>query len=264
METRENIEPVETEEIKVDDHDVKVEQLPDGSIQVFIPDSIQGEAREDLIKAITPKSKVISSYYRKHQLLNQDKEAFEKYAADFKEGKITDEPKAPDQPAQAGDDPIWKTLGLKSEDELTDFIVDHPKEFADAQREQIRKEVLAATKADHEKLKAELEQGQTIKALETTITSAGYQPQDVKAFAKFHEMPFGEKAFELYRLKYADKSDPVVQARLASQAKQVTYIDTSQRSIRPSTINDANDIKNLADDDLTIVTQQLIDRASGS
>lgn len=229
--------PVETETLTVDGKDVTIERSGDDTIEVKLPEGLDPAEKAEFIKKVETGSKLVGSYYRKLQETNEKLQSLEAREKALEEReKALGTKTSPD----TGDiDPVWKRLGLESEDDEEDFAVDNPakyrKALADYLKQTARQEALKEIEQRDTKTKQELQE----QVLSQRITAAGADPQDVKAFAKYYDIPFGEKAFELYAKHNSLKTDPIVDAKIEAQRKQVRWIDSGTQHDIAGLINKA-------------------------
>lgn len=262
----------ETEEVEHDGETYQVATLNDGKLVIEVPKGLDDEGTEQFVSAIQEKSKTVGSYYKKLQELKQEQQnpAWIKFKQAYDNGEIKDEDtpnkeKTAGEPAenQPKEEPIWKYLGLNGEDELEDYVADYPLEYAKALEKRAKEAIatnvqaeLAKRDADTNRLAAEI-------AMESAIKSAGHDPAEVRAYAKFNSMPYGERAYELYRLEHAPKIDPVIEARIKAQREQVTFIDRGTRSRVYQNDLDTTDLRSLSREQLEARRKHFASLASG-
>ncbi|MCB5259331.1 MAG: hypothetical protein LHW48_02505 [Candidatus Cloacimonetes bacterium] len=226
--TAEETMPVETEKLTVDGKDVTIERSVDNAIEVKLPEGLDDAEKAEFIKKVETGSKLVGSYYRKLQETNERIKSLEERekALDEREKKLT----AKTSTDTGEIDPVWKRLGLRSEEDEEDFAIDNPakyqKALADYLKATARQEALLELEQRERKTRAELQE----QLLAQRITAAGADPQDVKAFANYYDIPFGEKAFELYSKQNSLKTDPIIDAQIKAQRKQVRWIDPGDRT----------------------------------
>lgn len=219
--------PVETETLTVDGKDVTIEKSSDDTIEVKLPEGLDNAEKAEFIKKVETGSKLVGSYYRKLQETNEKLKSLEE-----REKLLEEREKAlgtKTSPDTGEIDPVWKRLGLESEADEEDFAADNHVKYQKA---------LAAYLKDTAKAEAikELEQRETQSKAEfqeqiltQRITAAGADPQDVKAFAKYYGLQFGERAFELYAKHHSLKADPIIDAQIEAQRMQVRWIEPGTR-----------------------------------
>ncbi len=219
--------PVETETLTVDGKDVTIERSGDDTIEVKLPEGLDNAEKAEFIKKVETGSKLVGTYYRKLQETNEKLQSIE-----AREKALEEREKAlgtKTSPDTGEIDPVWKRLGLESEDDEEDFAVDNPvkyrKALADYLKQTARQEALKEIEQRDTKTKQELQE----QVLSQRITAAGADPQDVKAFAKYYDIPFGEKAFELYARQNSLKTDPIIDAQIEAQRKQVRWIEPGEK-----------------------------------
>jgi hypothetical protein len=254
----------ETEQIDVDEKPVTVNTLSNGKIEVEVPEGLTPEAREKFISDVKEKSKTVGSYYRKLEELNVEKQdpAWIAFKEAYERGE--DSTKAADPAvAQPTEKTLLEELGLTSKEQLTDYIVDNSFDYAEAidrrakeAAKRVTTETMEQDRVNGIRRAAELK-------LETEITTAGFDPKEVKAYARFlGSAEVTPAVFEAYRLKHAPKTDPVVQARLKAHEDQVQYIDigSGRNNLRAGKL-DQKAFEKLSDDDLAKTKTQLMDIA---
>ena len=218
-----NNQAVETEEIEVDGTPVVVEKTGE-TIQVRIPEGLSEEQKEKLRKELEKGhvSKLAGTYYRKLQEINEQRREFEEFR------KKDSEPKQPEKKAseQNSQEPLWKFLGLQSQDEVADYAADNPTLYEEKVRDYYTKQVDAVVEARVAKSQAAMTETLQQQILETKIAAAGYDPSEVRAFAKFYDIPFSEKTLSLYVSARADKTNPVFAAQANAQKNAINFIET--------------------------------------
>jgi len=221
-------QPVETEEIVVNDTPVIVEQSVNDTITVKIPSDLSDEAKEELRKSIEEGnvSKLVAAWNRKNQLKNEEMAEIERIKAE-----LTAPPKTEEKPKQetSTQTPLWKRLNLQSEADLEDWAIDHPEEYhreiaRDTAEQQIA-EHRAQLENEWDARLAQLKQEQTRTQTQAQITASGYDPLEVEAFARMYGVTDLGKAFTLYQRVHQDKSDPVLRAQKEAQSKQINFIE---------------------------------------
>jgi len=220
--------PVETETLTVDGKDVTIERSGDDTIEVKLPEGLDNAEKAEFIKKVETGSKLVGTYYRKLQETNEKLQSIE-----AREKALEEREKAlgtnPTSNSTGEIDPVWKRLGLESEADEEDFAIDNPakyqKALASYLKETARQEALKEIEQRDTKTKQELQE----QVLSQRITAAGADPQDVKAFAKYYDIPFGEKAFELYAKHHSLKTDPIIDAQIEAQRKQVRWIEPGEK-----------------------------------
>lgn len=244
-------QPVETEEIVVNDTPVIVEQSVNDTITVKIPSDLSDEAKEELRKSIEEGnvSKIVAAWNRKNQLKNEELREIERIKAE-----LTAPPKHEEKPKQAesAHEPLWKKLGLQSEVDLEDWAIDHPVEYQRAVAQDTTDQHLAAHKA---KLDAEMEARLTLlraeqsrQAVQQSITQSGHDPLEVEAFARMYGISDLGKAFTLYQRTHADKTDPVLRAQKEAQSKQINFIE--QQHFRRKSPPTPQELASMTDEEL--------------
>lgn len=223
-------QPVETEEISVNDTPITIERQADDTLTVKLPEGLTDEAKETLRSTIETGevSNLVKAWHRKNQELNQAKAEWEAIKA-----KLQEPPETKEQPKQdtKTPDPLWKQLGLESEADLDDYAVDHPAEYSKhIAQDTTRRELAEYQRKLDEQLQTQLTKQKTEfehKSLIQSITAQGIDPLDIQAFAMSYGMPFSEKAFNLYQQLHRDKSNPVLMAQKEAQTKQINFIEQS-------------------------------------
>ena len=244
-------QPVETEEIVVNDTPVIVEQSVNDTITVKIPSDLSDEAKEELRKSIEEGnvSKLVAAWNRKNQLKNEEMAEIERIKAE-----LTAPPKTEEKPKQetSTQTPLWKRLNLKSEADLEDWAIDHPEEYHREIARDTAEQQIAEHRAQLEKewdaRLAQLKQEQTRTQTQAQITASGYDPLEVEAFARMYGVTDLGKAFTLYQRVHQDKSDPVLRAQKEAQSKQINFIE--QQHYRRKTAPTAEEIASMTDEEL--------------
>lgn len=250
--TKQEIRPVETEEISVNDTPITIERQADDTLTVKLPTGLDDTAKEELRKSIETGnvSKLVAAWNRKNQILNEEKAELEKLKADLANPKPKEE--KPTQDTGTQPEPLWKRLGLETEVDLEDWAADHPAEYTRAlAQDEARKTLEAHTKkveAEMEAKLAKLKQEQSIQTLTQQIASQGYDPLEVQAFAKMNAITDLSKAFSLYQKLHADKSDPVLRARAEAQTKQINFIEQQHYRVKANPTE--AELKNMTDEEL--------------
>lgn len=240
--------PVETETLTVDGKDVTIERSGDDTIEVKLPEGLDNAEKAEFIKKVETGSKLVGTYYRKLQETNEKLQSLE-----AREKALEEREKAlgtnPTSNSTGEIDPVWKRLGLESEADEEDFAIDNPakyqKALASYLKETARQEALKEIEQRDTKTKQELQE----QVLSQRITAAGADPQDVKAFAKYYDIPFGEKAFELYARQNSLKTDPIIDAQIEAQRKQVRWIEPGTRQDIPHLVQKARTNPNALTDE---------------
>lgn len=262
----------ETEEVEHNGETYQVATLTDGKLVIEVPKGLDEEEAEKFVSAIQEKSKTVGSYYKKLQELRQEQQnpAWIKFKEAYEKGELTDEDtpakeKTAGEPAenQPTEEPIWKYLGLKSEDDLEDYIADYPLKYAKALEQRSKEAVAANVQAELKRAEDEVNRKAAEIALESTIKGAGHDPAEVRAYARFNSMPYGERAYELYRLEHAPKVDPVIEARIKAQREQVTFIDRGTRSRVFQSDLDTTDLRSLTREQLEARRKHFTSLATG-
>lgn len=215
--------PVETETLNVNGKDVTIERSSDDTIEVKLPEGLDEAEKAEFINKVETGSRLVGSYYRKLQETNEKLKSLEEREKSLEEREKALAAKP--SPKTGEIEPVWKRLGLDSEESEEDFAIDNPAKYQKALTAYLKdtamQEALREIEQRETKTKAEMQE----QVLAQRITAAGADPQDVKAFARYYGMPFGEKAFELYSKQNALKTDPVIDAQINAQRRQVKWID---------------------------------------
>lgn len=230
--------PVETETLTVDGKDVTIEKSSNDTIEVKLPEGLDPAEKAEFIQKVETGSKLVGSYYRKLQETNEKLKSLEE-----REKLLKEREKAlgttPTSKSTGEIEPVWKRLGLGSEEDEEDFAADnlakYQKALAEYLKETARQEALKEIEQRENQSKAEFQE----QVLSQRITAAGADPQDVKAFAKYYGLQFGDKAFELYAKHHSLKTDPIIDAQIEAQRKQVRWIDSGTEHDIAGLINKA-------------------------
>ena len=137
--------------------------------------------------------------------------------------------------------PIHERLGLKTEDELDEYMADNPGAYRKASQKYF--EDLADYKAE-QRFSTVLNQASLSAAqqiLIKTIETDGNNPTDFKAWLQYQkseglDLPFNEGSYRLYKQARTDKSDPVLAAQLKSQARQIVFVESGSE-VPPDYLN---------------------------
>lgn len=259
----------ETENVEIDGEQYQVNTLKSGTIEIEIPEDLDEAGREEFVSAIREKSKTVGSYYKKLAELNQEKQnpAWLKFKEAYEKGEIDQndtppEGKTTETPAddQLKEKKLWEDLGLENAEDLQDYIIDHPIEYARALEARHRRSIQSTVAEELAKRQQESDQKAAEVALEMRITDAGHDPKEVKAYAKFTGIPFGERAFQLYQAERAPKTDPAIEARLKAQEEQVTF---TNRGSRNATTQTNTDVKQLSPEQLAARKEHFMKQARG-
>ncbi|HOZ02103.1 MAG TPA: hypothetical protein PLG20_09820, partial [Candidatus Syntrophosphaera sp.] len=92
------------------------------------------------------------------------------------------------------------------------------------------------------------------------IRARGLEPADVQAFATYYGMPLSERALQLYLAQHADKSNPVLEARVAAQKRQINYVEQSHFRHRSNL--SAAEIAQMSDEELEAYQKHMMEKAS--
>lgn len=247
---------IETEEIETDTGIVTVNELSSGEIRVTIPEGLSEEQKTSLMKDLETRGRVLPAYYAKLNALNKERAELERMKADLAAGSDTTDTKDTGDPGKNQDEPmtVWEILGLQDEDALDDFRVEFPQRYEKAVREAAAKQARAEVRKEME----EQAQSAALTRLEDSIRADGYDPLEVKAYASYLGAPFSEKVYTAYRLHHGEKTDPVLQARLSAQQKQVSFIEGPARRtpFRAGQV-DAKTLRNMSDEELAAYRRHL-------
>lgn len=214
-------ETVETEQITVDGLNVTIERNPDNTIQVRLPEGLDEAKKADFVKQVETGSKLVGSWYRKNQEANEREKALAE-----REKAIEEREKALSEGKTTQDDiPLWKKLGLESEEDVEEYAIDNPAKYAKALHDHTIALARAEARKEFELQDQRTRQNMQAQALSQRIAQAGADPKDVEAFAKHYGMPFGEGAFELYAKHNSLKYDPIIDAKMKAQSKQINWIE---------------------------------------
>ena len=244
-------QPVETEEIVVNDTPVIVEQSVNDTITVKIPSDLSDEAKEELRKSIEEGnvSKLVAAWNRKNQLKNEEMAEIERIKAE-----LTAPPKTEEKPKQetSTQTPLWKRLNLQSEADLEDWAIDHPEEYHREVARAAAEESIVEHRRQMERelefrLKKQKEESDR-KQFHMQIQLSGNDPLEVEAFARMYGITDIGKAFTLYQRVHQDKSDPVLRAQKEAQSKQINFIE--QQHYRRKTAPTKEEIASMTDEEL--------------
>lgn len=233
MERQNAPEPVETETISVQGKDVTIEKALDNTIAVRLPEGLDPDEKDKFIRSVEEGSKLVGAWYRKNQEANEKERTLAEREAQLAEReKALSTGKTNPEPAEEIM-PIWKRLGLKSEADEDDYAIDNPAKYQKAMREFLQEEARITARKEYEAISAKTQQLTQDQHLERRIKEAGADPENVKAFAQYYNMPYSDKAFDLYARQHALKTDPIIDAQLEAQRKQVKWIEPGdQREIQ--------------------------------
>ena len=233
MENMNNMSQTEPEVIVIDGLNVEITPKEDGIPAVKLPaefDEMTDEQKNAFRGRVEEGSKTIGTYYRKLKETNEKQKSLSEWEEDLK--KREERLKSGGSPAKSEVrtdevEPLWKRLGLKSEDDEEDYMVDNPAAYQKALRQYLADQA----KAEVRKSLQDIEQKTRLEAQEQILTSqiraAGVDPAEVMAFAKEFNMPYSEKAFQVYVRYHSIKTDPIADATIKSQQKQIHYIEPS-------------------------------------
>lgn len=252
--------PVETEEIEINGTPVVVEQTAD-TLTVTLPEGLDDTAKEELRKSIEGGnvSKLVAAWNRKNQLKNQELAEIEKLKAEYSQPKpATIEP--PKQHTDTTEKPLWKQLGLESEADLDDFAADHPARYMKALADYNAAETERKMEIKLAQERVLREQEYAANALINNIRARGLEPADVQAFATYYGMPLSERALQLYLAQHADKSNPVLEAQVAAQKRQINYVEQSHFRHRSNL--SAAEIAQMSDEELEAYQKHMMEKAS--
>ena len=214
--TTDNVEILELE-----GKDVEVQYGEDGNISVSNPSDLEGEELETWQKKAEPKIKLMAKAQKKGMENNQQKRELEKNWATLEaERKALEAEKAKlamasEAKATSGD--IKDILGVKTWDEVVEIQDTNPQKYYAAQTE------LARMAASQEQLKAQraMQEG----ALERAIKSDGYDPAEVKAYAKtFLGSSFTQNAYEAYKAMHKKPSGSIANKIADIQKTQINFV----------------------------------------
>lgn len=235
METMNNMSQPEPEVLVIDGLNVEITPKEDGIPAVKLPnefDAMTDEQKNAFKEKVSEGSKTIGTYYRKLKETNEKQKSLSEWEEDLKKreerlksgGKLESETR---ESKTDEIDPLWKRLGLKSEAEEEDYMIDHPVEYQKALRNYLSDQA----KVEVQRSLQDFEQRTRLQAQETILTSqikaAGVDPAEVMAFAKEFNMPYSAKTFDVYTRYHSIKTDPLADATIKSQQKQIHYIEPS-------------------------------------
>lgn len=265
-EKQEQNEPEQIEQVEYDGEQYAIAKRADGKIEIEIPPDLDEAGQDKFVAAIAEKSKTVGSYYKKLKELNLEKQdpAWIAFKEAYDKGEIKDEEPKSEEPAadQLKEKEIWEELGLESADMLDDWIVDHPVEWARKLEERQRQAASATIAEEMNRRDAEARRIAEEMALEHRIKDLGLEPKEIRAYARFNNMPYGERALELYRMEHAPKKDPVIEERIKAQREQITFIDRGTRSAVTRNNLDEHDLRGLTREQIEARKKYYMDLAS--
>lgn len=241
---------VETEVIEIEGHQAEVSVGADGTIAIKVPESLAGDPdalkkwKEDVEKA--DRDKFLPNLYKNRHQTEQELERLRQENEQLKNGggQLPDTPKAGNDREDPRTAPVWKRLGLTSEDELDEFMAENPKAYRKAQDSYF--EDLADLKAEKRLTAASTQAQETTQQLLLTqrITSDGNNPAEFKAWLNYQKseglaMPYNEAAYRMFLKTKADKSDPTLKARADSQKRQISFVEPG--NVIPPNVHELSD-----------------------
>jgi hypothetical protein len=257
--------PVETEEIQVKDTPITIERQADDSLSIRLPEGLTDTEKAEYKELIETgeASSLIKALHRKNQIWNEELAKIDKIKADLRQPEVKDEKPKQDAPKPQA---LWQKLGLESEAEVDDYAVDNPaaytkalaQETAQAELAEYQRKLDAKLEAQLTQQKEELSQ----KTLIQTIKAQDIDPIDVQAFAQYNGMPFSEKAFNLYQQLHRDKSNPVLNAMVDAQKKQINYVE--QANFRQKGDMSPEEVRNMSDSELEAYAKYQREQAARS
>lgn len=248
----EQIPTVETEQIEVDGKLATVSLSADDQITITRPEGLSEDEFAAWKQQVETGSKLVGTWNKKNFDANQRQKDLDKREAELAEREASlGKHKDTSQPTD-GIAPVWKRLGLNSEADEADYMVDNPVQYQKALTAMLREE----TAAEMAKQLGTVEQQTKLAAqeqiLSDRIRAAGADPQDVQNFARHYNMPYGQGAFELYAAQNQLKTDPILTAKLDAQKKQIRYIAPGERTFNLGT----RSYDDLSDAELDIAIKQ--------
>lgn len=241
---------VETEVIEIEGHQAEVSVGADGTIAIKVPESLAGDPdalkkwKEDVEKA--DRDKFLPNLYKNRHQTEQELERLRQENEQLKNGggQLPDTPKAGNDREDPRTAPVWKRLGLTSEDELDEFMAENPKAYRKAQDSYF--EDLADLKAEKRLTAASTQAQETTQQLLLTqrITSDGNNPAEFKAWLNYQKseglaMPYNEAAYRMFLKTKADKSDPTLKARAESAKRQISFVEPG--NVIPPNVHELSD-----------------------
>lgn len=210
------------ETLEVVGHDVDVEYDKDGLVaSVSNPSNLEGEELEAWQKEATPKIKLLSKAQKKGMENNQQKRELEKSwaqleaerkALEAREAKLAT---ASESRAQEAD--LRSILGVKTWDEVVDIQDTDPQKYFNAQRDLAKGAAVEQQKITQRAMRES--------ALESSITSDGYDPADVKAYAKTYlGAGFSQAAYEAYKAMHKKPSGSMANEIADIQKTQINFV----------------------------------------
>ena len=248
----EQIPTVETEQIEVDGKLATVSLSADDQITITRPEGLSDDDFAAWKQQVETGSRLVGTWNKKNFEANQRIKSLDQREAELAErearlGKHKETPEPDD-----GIAPIWKRLGLESEDDLADYMADNPVKYHKEMTALIREETAAEMKRQLGTVEQQTKLAAQEQILSDRIRAAGVDPRDVQNFARHYNMPYGQGAFELYASQNQIKTDPILNAQLEAQKRQIKYVEQGERTFTLGTRN----YEDLTDEELKIAAKQ--------
>lgn len=248
----EQIPTVETEQIEVDGKVANIALSADDQITITRPEGLSDDDFAAWKQQVETGSRLVGTWNKKNFEANQRIKSLDQREAELAErearlGKHKDTPEPDD-----GIAPIWKRLGLESEDDLADYMADNPVKYHKEMTALIREETAAEMKRQLGTVEQQTKLAAQEQILSDRIRAAGVDPRDVQNFARHYNMPYGQGAFELYASQNQIKTDPILNAQLEAQKRQIKYVEQGERTFTLGTRN----YEDLTDEELKIAAKQ--------
>lgn len=218
------------------------------TITIARPEGMSDADFEAMKNDISTGNKLAPIYYAKLNELNRRRAELDAETQKVKAEKLNKPADQGKGEEQEKIKPLWEELGLSSEDDLEDFAADNPSKFISAATEHAAKVAKAEARAAIAEVSTKTEQENRTVMLEQKIKAAGHDPDEVEAFARQNQMPFGEPAYEYYCMLHADKVNPIVEAQIKAQQAHINFVEPTHFRLKPSYTRE--EVNELPDDQL--------------
>ena len=225
---------LETETLEIDGKQVEARLDKDtNTITIARPEGMTDDEFTQFQKDISEGTKLAPLYYGKLNDLNRRKAELDAETLKVKAEKEA-APATPDPITPADIKPLWQELGLESEDDLEDYAADNPGKFMAAATAHATQSARAEAMKSIADMTEKTSAAQKMQTLENQIRSAGHDPDEVIAFARQNQMPFGDSAYEYYCMVHADKVNPIIEAQIQAQKAHINYVDPTHFRLKPN------------------------------
>lgn len=188
------------------------------------------EEKDKLYPKIQEGSKTIGTYYKKLAETNSKSKQLTEWEENLKKREAALKTGGDGAEADRKEEeitPLWKKLGLTSEDQEEDYMLENTAKYNKALREHMREVAQHEVKKGLGDVETRVRQEARLSILNNRIAEAGVDPAEVAAFAKETGMPYSEKAFDVYVRYHSIKVNPIVDATIKAQEKQIQFIESA-------------------------------------